>query len=63
MRASLPYGIILAMDISSVASTASAGASNSVNVNVVKDTQNLEVDLIDRLFATFGVGTNVSAAG
>jgi len=51
------------MDISSVASTASAGVSNSVNVNVVKDTQNLEVDLIDRLFATFGVGTNVSAAG
>jgi hypothetical protein len=49
------------MDISSVASTASAGASNSVNV--LKDTQNLEVDLTDRLFATLGVGTNVSAAG
>ncbi len=51
------------MDISSVASTASAGVSNSVNVNLVKDTQNLEVDLTDRLFATLGLGTNVSAAG
>jgi len=51
------------MDVSSVASTASAGAGTSVNLNVLKDTQNLEVDLTNRLFASFGVGTNVSAAG
>ncbi|MGB8266878.1 MAG: hypothetical protein WCE44_11175 [Candidatus Velthaea sp.] len=51
------------MDISSVTSAASAGAANSVNLNVLKDTQNLAIDVIDRLFATLGVGTNISAAG
>jgi len=51
------------MDVSSVATTAAAGAASSVNVNLVKDTQNLEVDVVDRLLSALGIGTNVSAAG
>jgi hypothetical protein len=47
--------------VSSATDVATAGAGNSVNLNVLKDTQNLSEDLVNRLFSTLGLGTNVAA--
>jgi hypothetical protein len=48
--------------VDSAADVATAGANNSVNLNVLKDTQNLSEDLVNRLFSTLGLGTNVAAS-
>ena len=49
--------------VSGVVDTATAGVAGAVNLNVLKDTQNLTEDLVNRLFSTLGLGTNVSAQG
>jgi hypothetical protein len=49
--------------LSGAADAATAGAANSVNLNVLKDTQNLSEDLVNRLFSTLGLGTNIAAQG
>mgnify|MGYP001179681276 CR=1 FL=1 len=40
-----------------------ASAATSVNTSVLKDAQNLSQDLVNRLFSTFGVGTNFNGQG
>ena len=49
--------------VSGATDAATAGAAGSVNLNVLKDTQNLSEDLVNRLFSTLGLGTNVAAQG
>jgi len=46
--------------VTGAADVATAGVGNSVNLDVLKDTQNLSEDLVNRLFSTLGLGTNVT---
>jgi hypothetical protein len=43
--------------------TDAATVASSVNLNVLADTQDLSEDLVNRLFSTLGLGTNVTSAG
>ena len=67
MRRGGAYLIIKGMSalpsVVGVADVATAGAANSVNLNLLKDTQNLSQDLINRLFSSLGLGTNISSQG
>ncbi|GAC1414586.1 MAG: hypothetical protein NVSMB64_24800 [Candidatus Velthaea sp.] len=46
--------------VSGAAEVATAGVGNAINLNVLKDTQNLSEDLINQLFSSIGLGANVS---
>ncbi len=48
------------MDISSVATGLAAGAStDAVGTGILKSVQNLEGNVVNRLFAQIGIGQNV----
>jgi hypothetical protein len=50
------------MDVSSIAtSMALSNTASSVTLGVMKDAQNLEADLVARLFGSLGVGSNFDA--
>jgi hypothetical protein len=50
------------MDIGNIAtSMALSNTASSVTLGVMKDAQNLETDLVARLFGSLGIGTNVNA--
>jgi hypothetical protein len=50
------------MDVGQIATgMALSNTASSVTLGVMKDTQNLEADLVSRLFGSLGIGTNVNA--
>ena len=50
------------MNVADIAgSLALSSTASSVTMGVMKDTQNLEQDLVNRLFGSIGIGNGVNA--
>jgi len=50
------------MDIGALStSLALSNTAGSVTIGVMKDTQNLQEDLVSRLFGSLGIGTGIDA--